>query len=180
MRPQLIFCIVLTGSLLLAFAVAQEPGLIRGTVIYEKGMPVAAARVRVDPMNGLPRSDLVREVETNESGHFLMDNLAPGSYKLFAMKETAGYPNTAFAFYSNHVFPTATLTPSAPAIELILKIGPPAGVIHGSVRDARTTTPIAASFHLRRVADPDNWISLSQRPEYRVLIPPSTEVSIEV
>ena len=172
-------CMVLTSSLLPTSA-AREPGLIRGTVVDEKGMPVAAAQVRVDPANGLPRSNIVREVETNEGGQFLMDNLAPGSYKVFARKETAGYPNTAFAFYSNHVFPTATLTASAPAIDLILRIGPPAAVIHGSVRNASTKVPVDASFLLRRAADLENWISMSQRPDYRVLIPPLTEITFEV
>lgn len=159
---------------------AQQSGLIRGSVVDDKGMPVAAARVSVDPLNGVPRSDLVREVETDKNGHFAMDNLELGSYKVFAMKESSGYPNTAFAFYSNQIFPTATLTAGIPTVDLILKIGPPAGVVGGLVTGGTTNSPVDAAFLLRRSADPNNWISLSQRAKYRVLVPPSTDVSFEV
>jgi hypothetical protein len=102
------------------------------------------------------------------------------SYKIFAVKEPAGYPNTAFGFYSNHMFPTVTLTADRPTADITLKVGPPAGVILGSVTDAVTGAPVLASFLLRRISDPGNWISMSQKADYRVLVPPSVEVSVEV
>ena len=109
-----------------------------------------------------------------------MDDLELMTYKVFAMKESSGYPNTAAAFYSNHIFPTATLTATTPVVDLVLKVGPPAGVITGAVRDATTGNPVDAAFLLRRAADLDNWISMSQRSDYRVLVPPLVEVSVEV
>jgi hypothetical protein len=166
--------------LLASSCAAQQPGAIRGAVVDEKGMSVAAALVSVDPLDGVPRSDLVREVETDQRGHFSMDNLELGSYKVFAMKESSGYPNTAFAFYSNHVFLTATLTADIPTVDLTLRVGPPAVIITGLVTDAATNKPLDAAFLLRRTAAPDNWISLSQTAKYRVLVPPLTDVSFEV
>ena len=80
-------------------------------------------------------------------------------------------PNTAFAFYSDHLFPTATLTATAPVVDMVLKVGPPAGVIKGDVRDAQTGKPVSAGFLLRRAADHENWISIAQQPSYRVLLP---------
>jgi Carboxypeptidase regulatory-like domain len=159
---------------------AELPGTISGTVVNERGQPVAATQVSIDPLDNRPRADLVRMVETDRNGHFVMNDLELGSYKVFAMKEDSGYPNTSFAFYSNHVFPTATLTAGNPVADVIVAIGPPAGVVKGSVKDRFTNKPISASFLLRRASNPDNWISLGQPPEYRVLIPPSTEVWFEV
>lgn len=92
----------------------------------------------------------------------------------------AGYPDTDWAFYSNHVFPTATLSSAEPSVDILVRIGPPAGVLSGSVTDAVTHVAVNASFLLRRTATPGEWVSVGQRAEYRLLIPPSTEVSMEV
>lgn len=158
---------------------AQGVGSVRGTVIDEKGQLVAEAQVECDPMDGRSAARALLIVETDKNGHFSVENLALGSYKLFAMKESSGYPNTAFGFYSN-VFPTVTLTANVPTADITLKVGPPAGVMSGSVTDAVTSAPVPAGFLLRRISDPDNWISMSERPEYRILLPPGTDVSLEV
>jgi hypothetical protein len=173
---------VLLCVMLLSFSLcaAGRPGMVRGTVVDESGTPVVAAQVSVDEMNGLPKAAPVLMSETDKNGHFSIGNLEFGNYKVFAMKESAGYPNTGFAFYSDNVFPTVELTTAVPTADITLKVGPPAGVMLGSVTNAVTGTPVLASFLLRRVPEPDNWISMSQKADYRVLVPPSVEVSIEV
>jgi Carboxypeptidase regulatory-like domain len=165
---------------LVSYSASQPTGSIRGVVIDEKGAPVAAAQVRVDPLDGRPRSSGVLLVETDGSGHFSVDALELEGYKLFAMKESAGYPDTSGAFYSNNVFPTVTLTASAPTADITLKVGPPAGVMSGSVTNAVTGAPVLTGFLLRRISNPGYWISMSQKADYRVLVPPSVEVSVEV
>jgi len=147
--------------------------------VDEVGKPVATAQVIVDPMDGRPRSNAIQIVETDNGGRFSVAGLVFGSYKVFAKKDPAGYPDTSFAFYSNHLFATAALTPDAPVVDLILKVGPPASVVTGLVTGARND-PVSATFLLRRASDPENWISMSQRPEYRVLLPPRTDVVLEV
>lgn len=170
----------LAAFLPIASAATQRPGSISGTVVNETGSPVVQAQVRVDPLDGRVRASPVRMVETDKDGHFIMNDLDLMSYKVFAIKESVGYPNTAFGFYSNNVFPTVTLTASVPTADIALKVGPPAGVVSGSVIDAVTGVPLSAGFLLRRISDPGNWISMSQRADYRVLVPPSVEVSVEV
>ena len=172
----LCLALVLTSS----HSVGQTTGSIRGTVINDNGDPVAAAQVRVDPLMVGPRSDAVRLTETDTVGRFIMNNLDLTSYKVFAMKESAGYPNTAFGFYSHNIFPTVTLTASVPTANITLKVGPPSGVMLGSVTDAATGALVSAGFLLRGTSDPNNWISMSQKANYRVLVPPSVEVTFEV
>jgi hypothetical protein len=164
---------------LLAHGFAQQPGTIAGTVMDEVGKPLTGAHVIVDPADGRPRSSGLLIVETDKSGHFSIDSLALGTYKVFAKKDSAGYPDTSFAFYSNQVFATATLTRDAPIVNLMLKVGPVAGTMTGVVTGVRKD-PISATFMLRRAADPNNWISMSQRPEYRILLPPGTDILLEV
>jgi hypothetical protein len=177
MKKRLLFTFMVFTCLQSA---ARQPGKIEGMVRDEEGRPLDAARVSVDPLDGRPQLSAVREVETKKDGHFTMDNLQWGSYKVFAMKESAGYPDTSFAFYSNQIFSTVTLAATAPSVDLLLKVGPPAGIIRGRVANAVTTEPLNAGFLLRRATDLDNWISLSERPEYRVLLPPNTDIVIEV
>ena len=88
-----------------------------------RGVPVPSAQVRVDPVGQGPRSDIVRMVEADKDSRFSIDNLEPVTYKVFAMKETAAYPNTAFGFYSNHLFPTVSLTGTAPVVHVVLTVG---------------------------------------------------------
>jgi hypothetical protein len=161
-------------------AAAERPGSVRGTVVDENGVPLAAAQVSVDALDGLPRLSPVLTAETDKEGHFLIANLELGNYKVFAKKESMGYPDTSFAFYSGQVFTTVSVTSAAPGADTLLKVGPPAGVIDGKVQDALAGVPVSATFLLRRTLDPNNWISTSQKADYRVLIPPLVEVSVEV
>ena len=52
--------------------------------------------MEVDPLVRIPQSDLVREAETDKNGHFSISDLELGAYKVFAMKEVAGYPEYSF------------------------------------------------------------------------------------
>ncbi|HET6217594.1 MAG TPA: carboxypeptidase regulatory-like domain-containing protein [Acidobacteriaceae bacterium] len=180
MRTMHLAAVALILIMLCAAAAAERPGSVRGTVVDENGAPLAAAQVSVDELDGLPRVSPVLTAETDKKGHFSIANLEPGNYKVFAKKESMGYPDTSFAFYSGQVFTTVSVTNAAPEADTLLKIGPPAGVIKGRVQDAVAGVPVNATFVLRRTLDPDNWISTSQRADYRVLIPPLVEVSVEV
>jgi uncharacterized protein DUF6843 len=158
----------------------QQRGMISGIVSDEKGIPVSGAKVNVERSNGHARGSLVRFVETDFRGHFLIDRLAWGRYKVFAKKEDAGYPPMNWSFYSEDSFPTATITPENPNVDLRVRIGPKGGVLVGSVSDASTGAPVNAGFKLLRALYPDKWISTSMPANYRVLIPASTDVLLEV
>jgi hypothetical protein len=181
MRSALFFLAIGVIAPLLPVWAAARPGTVRGTVIDELGQPISGADVQVDAIGGPPRSTPVRYVQTDESGRFLIGDLELGAYKVFAMKEKAGYPNMAFAFYSNHVFPTVNLIPERPTADVVIKLGPKAGVLDlATITDAATGKGIdSATIILRRVLHPDLSISTSASLG-RVLVPPMTDVSVEV
>jgi hypothetical protein len=165
----------------LSLGIAQSPYEIRGTVIDDGGAAVPKALVRIDPLLSAPGSRVVRSVETDNEGRFSITDLEATNYKLFAMKEAQGYPNTAAAFYSNNIFPVVSLTRAVPTADVLLRVGPPAAILSGRVRDGTTGRKVVpGAFVMRRASDPDNWISLSESSDYRVLVPPDTEVFLEV
>jgi hypothetical protein len=140
---------LITLSLCLLFVsttLAQEKGMIAGTVVDETGAPVIQATVNADPLGARARASLVRYVETDSKGQFLIDRLEWGKYAVFAMKEESSYPNLGMSFYGNDVFPTATITPSSPIAELHISLGPRAAIITGSVTNAISGAPLNSGF----------------------------------
>ena len=160
---------------------AQETGSIRGVVVDSGGVPISGAKVNASPLGGWKIVRFVRFVETDEQGHFLIDRLQLGKYAVFGMKEEAQYPNMSSSFYSDNVFPSAVLTPSVPAAEVRVQLGPKGAVLTGQITSAKNGLPLTdAGFKLTRAAAPNEWLSTSVRPEYSVLIPSNTDVLLEV
>lgn len=158
----------------------QGKGSIEGTVLDEKGRPVKGVKVNADPADSRIRASLVRYVETSEQGEFVIDRLDWGDYKVFTKKEEAGYPNMSYAFYSNDVYPKASLSPQTPVAKLQLKLSPKAGLLFGVVKDASTGQPVDPRIKLFRARDTRKWISVGAASNYSALLPPATEVAIEV
>jgi hypothetical protein len=158
----------------------QEKGSIRGTVVDDRGSPLSKARVHANALDGRPRGALIRYVETDENGRFIIDRLEWGKYAIFAMKEESEYPDLGASLYSNDIFPTVTIVPQTPLADLRIQLGPKAGILTGSVVDATNGGPLNARFKLTRAAAPDKWLSTSAPPNYRLLLPSSTDVLIEV
>jgi hypothetical protein len=159
---------------------AQETGSIQGQVLDEKGSPIEKARVSVDPIDGRMRSSAVREVDSDVNGKFVLDRLPFGTYSIFAKKEDSGYPDTRSSLYGNKSPSSAVLTAVVPIATVSIKLGPKAGMLTGFVTDAETAKPQPAGFKLVRANNPNNWLSTSETSKYRVLLPPSTSVLIEV
>lgn len=61
-----------------------EPGVITGKVIDSAGQPVPDARVYVREHN-MPQTGAVRYVTTDQDGQFLIGELRPGDYDVYAV-----------------------------------------------------------------------------------------------
>ncbi len=169
----------LTCLVLGVAAVAQDSGAISGTVVDEDRAPLVKAEVNADAVDNRPTGSLVRYVETDSNGHFLIDRLPWGKYRVFARKEDAGYPDLQWSFYSNDMFPIVAVMSRTPVAEIRIQLGPKAGILIGSVTDAITGAPVNAGIKLSRAGDLKKGISTSLPSDYRVLLPPSTDVLLE-
>jgi len=154
--------------------------VIKGRVLDDKGIALSGAKVNADPLDGRIRASAIRYVETDSEGQFLIDHLEWGKYLVFAMKEEAGFPNMAFLFYRGNVAFTANLTPSEPTTELQMRLGPKAGVLIGYATHRLNGAPVNVEVKLTRAASPDDWFSTSVAPSFRVLLPSSTNVLLEI
>jgi Carboxypeptidase regulatory-like domain len=168
------------GFLLLAVSLSAqttaETGVIEGRVVDRDGTPVKAAKVNAE-LTGTPMAKAIRYVTADEAGTFLIDRLAFGTYEVFGMKEEEGFANTYW--FSSVEAPRVTISAQQPSGNVLLMFGPKAGVIAGMVRDARTGKPVLAGFTVRRLSD--SWfLSRSQLPNFRIFVPASTDVSLEV
>lgn len=178
-------CRVTSGLVLLAVAVCmlgEEPndGKVTGTVVAYDGVAVKGARVTADPLDGKMRLTPVRFVETDEQGRFEISHLSWGSYKLFAIKEADGYPNTMLAFYSDNQFPTVTVSRAFPTSKVLLNIGRKAGRILVTAVDANSGRPVPSSAVLRRLDNPKLWVSTSVETATSVLVPAGIDVTLDV
>src|SRR5215469_15443722 len=107
----------------------QGTGSISGVVVNEAGKPVVKAEVNADLIDGRPRAKAITYVETDEGGHFKIEGLAWGSYRIFVRKEQENYPNSLFSFYNPDPAPRVSLTAELASAEISLKMGAKAAVL---------------------------------------------------
>ncbi len=166
---------------LLALGSAQAQGTITGTVVDETGKPLAGAKVHIAERDRVVGHRLIQYYETDDNGRFRIPHVPWGTYVLMAGKERAGYPDLVFNFYNDLALPTATLAEAFPSADVMVKVGPKAGVLElEPVTDAATGKEIPlASVTLRRADNPDLSISgsASQR---RIFVPSLTRIVAEI
>jgi hypothetical protein len=154
-------------------------GVIHGVVLGEGGQPVRGAKVHAE-LNGVAMAKKIRYVETDESGFFLIDRLDFGNYYVGAMKEEEGYGSIDSSFFNDNPLPTVLISAQHRFADVIVNLGPKAGILMGTISDALTGKPIPAGFGLAQVKDRTKWMGTSAAPNFRVLIPSSKEMEVKV
>lgn len=154
-------------------------GVIQGVVLGEGGRPVAGAMVHAE-LKGVPMVKAIRYVETDPNGLFLIDRLDFGNYYVAAMKEEEGYGNSNSSFFNDNPSPMAQITAQHRSADVVVNLGPKAGILTGTISDAATGKPIPAIFDLAQVKDRTKWMGTSVAPNFRVLIPFSKEMEVKV
>ena len=167
-----------------AFA-QQSPaatGTISGTVVNESSQPVSGAKVHFLLTDPPPPAHFVRRyVESDEYGHFKIDHLDWGTYRVFAGKEDEGYPDTFISLYDNSNISECHLNADAPTATTVLSIGPKAGSIVGNIFDAITGVPVQnGTVRIWRWNDSANWLKMATVSPYRMLVPANWPVGVEV
>ncbi len=127
------------GMILIASCLAQSPpssekGAISGSVTSVSGEPLRRVTVRLTPLPAARGSSVEVPVsnataETDSSGNFTFDEVAPGRYILQA--ERTGFLN---AGYSNARGPVLTINPGQKTTDIVIQMTPQ-GIIAGRVVD---------------------------------------------
>jgi hypothetical protein len=120
---------------------------------------------------------------SDAAGRFIIPDLEPGTYDVFGENYWSGYPDAALSFYNNEHPVKVTLKRGSIA-KVLLILGPKAGVLSGIVLDNATGRTVVSRHALRfivsRISDPTRSIEFDGPPNFRWLIPPGTDVTLEV
>jgi len=154
-------------------------GVIQGVVLGEGGRPVGGAKVHAE-LKGVPMAKAIRYVETGENGFFLIDQLEFGTYCVSAKNEEEEYGDSGFSFFNDQPAPMARISAQHRIADVVVNLGPKAGILTGTISDAATGKPIPAGFDLAQVKDRTKWMGTSAAPNFRVLIPSSKEMEVKV
>lgn len=160
----------------------QETGSITGRVVDAEGKPIYGALVQALPQKGntgaLPRG------RTNRRGIFTINKVEVGTYYLSASKKEAGYGDFWNRFYSAGFVEDLEVTVYAGQTVSCgdIRLGPKAGKLVGTLRDATTKKGIVATTSpgqtrhviLCRRNDPKNCFDASpnRNGDFEVLVPP--------
>jgi hypothetical protein len=174
--------ILFTPSSRKAVAKAKDDrGQIAGFVTYEDEKPVKGATVYAVPL-GRPMVAILPHAETDETGHYAIPISRSwfGKFAVAAKKEDENFPDMSDQFYSDGHFQTTTLTTKHPSQSIFIRLGPKAGVLTGTVRDAITGATLYPCLELKRANG--NFLSGSGliKANFLVLIPSETEVSVKM
>jgi hypothetical protein len=158
-------------------AVAQQPygavGVLKGIVVNEDGVPVSGAEVDADDVAPSPGNKALRLALTDTVGEFTFNPIKFGTYKLFALKPEAGYPDTKFEIYAESYHKvTVTISPASPNALVRIEVGPKAGAIRLLVTDRATHKTIPNPTVILRRPDTGVWVSASQTGDSLFLLPP--------
>lgn len=75
----------------LQLVVSTRTARLEGTVLDQRQQPAPSVQVTLVPDQPRGRRDLYRTTTTNSSGHFVLEELAPGDYKVFAWEDLEPY-----------------------------------------------------------------------------------------
>jgi hypothetical protein len=173
---------VLLFATAVAYSQSDTPtGSICGVVQDENGAP--ASFVKVVAIYGAPDTGLLPSGKTNSTGHYCVDNLAPGTYVMSAADPEKGYPEMGSIFYS--------VQRPTPEVHIAIgnlkghadwRIPYKAGFVEVALTDARTGKPIIPMFfNLVLQSSPKNgFIRGSSRSTAALLVPPNENIYFTV
>jgi hypothetical protein len=159
----------------------DDRGLIDGIVTYEDKKPVKGATVYAAPL-GRPMIAITPHAVSDETGYYAIHISRSwfGKFAVAAKKEDEDFPDMSNQFYSDGNFQTVTLSANHTAETVTIRLGPKAGVLVGTVRDAITGAVLYPCIELRRPNG--NFLSGSGlvKANFRILIPSETNVTVKM
>ncbi len=193
-RPAIVRFIVLVPLLfiVLGFGFAQRStstqsedryGRIEGIVVTKEGMPVAGATVYIFQNGGSPMNT------SDETGKFKFTGVAVGKHLILAYKESDGFPNPVWTFYSEALgspkFPVADVRENQ-TVTVIVRLGPRASRLLINLIDAKTKRMIMdAAVAMNHVGKPKTLLragpnQLNGSFNINLLVPPHVPINLEV
>ena len=175
--------LVLITTTVLTYSQTKEKasGEIKGSVADANGNLVPGATVFAVPQDISFDNIAPGSITADGAGGFdFRGGLALGTYKVYAKKESGGYPDPSDNFYAdpNLEPPTIELTKDHPATTTTVTLANRAAVLAGRVVDANSGVPLKAKLVF--MDEDGNSHSLMVTGKYRTLIPAGKDVTLMV
>lgn len=181
MKFFLAFALIVTTALAYSQSKEKTQGEIRGTVTDANGNLVPGATVYVVPQEITFENMAPRSITANAAGDFdFHGGFALGAYKVYAKKESDGYPDPSDNFYADpkREALTVELTKEHPSSTTTVAMLDRAAILAGNVIDADSRAPLKAKLVFM---DQDgNSHSVMVTGKYRTLIPPGKDLTLMV
>ena len=182
MKWLLVITLVFSGTL---SALGQGDGSIRGVVMNEGGIPMKGVTARAynnRPVNG--RSTRSPATLTDDTGHFVIEDVPFDEYEVKAYNEWEDYPEDAegvwLLSYKRPPWPKIKLTAQEPTATVEIRLGPKAAVLVGTISDAITGAPLDACAGFGPISQRNSRTAYPVSASYRLLIPANAELAITV
>jgi hypothetical protein len=165
---------------LFAQAPIHSPLQASGILLDGLGQPVSGATVTCHLLHK-PVAAQMPWALTDTAGRFVVHVGWEGEYEITAGKEEDGYPVKFWGLYRDKIPTRVTLDSSTPLVDnLVVIIGPKAGILTGSVSDAINNKPLKPHFHMWRAGFDATWIDASEPLEFRALIPSGIRMGFSI
>jgi hypothetical protein len=174
----LVVALIFSGAL---SALGQGAGSIRGIVVNEEGIPMKGTTVHAG--NNRPLGGRVPTALTDETGHFLIQDVPFDQYEVTGYNEGEDYPELDgvwLFFYKRPSWPKVNLTARDPAATVEVRLGPKTSVLVGNISDAITGAPLSACAGFSPISQPNSRTAYPVTASYRLLIPSDAEVALKV
>jgi len=156
------------------------PGCITGVVVDENKKPVAGIKIRILPLSA-GRTGPHSFATSDENGEFRSQTLEDGTYQVETVNMREGYPPTSLPLYRPTGLPVVTVRPGGGCSNIIVSVGPKAGHLNLTVLDAATHEQLSRfRVTLQRTGDLTSTLSLNSNGQRGILVPPLTEVVVQV
>lgn len=147
---------------------------VTGRVIDDQGQPIAGARISIFPMDVAVSGGLPVATTDQEGRYRLVTPAFPGRTRFTAVKESAGYPDTQGLLFVSGKERMPEVSLATGNQEVNIHLGPPDGILEGTVLDSQTRTPLSKARITLRRAQPASMYSTSLPPNghFMFALPP--------
>ena len=182
MRLAFIWVHLVSTSLLLAQAQTVPLGtVITGHVYDSSDLPVADADIDVLPMGGMSGS-LPHSKSDEKSAYRIVVPSALGAIRIFARKESRGYPDTRYWIFAPDPLTVPSVKVNKQEIQDVdIHLGSPGGTFKGSVIDASSRQVVTdVRIVMQRVQDPRCKLTASVRDGIFSYVLPKNPVEVRI
>jgi hypothetical protein len=161
----------------------KREGCITGVAVDDSFAPVAEAKVVPQFMGAVTRGNAPSPTTADDSGKFSLDHLQPGSYTLYAEKDSEGFPGLWSGWQGQVDLQKVTVTAGGACQEVTISMGARGAVLRVQAMDALTHEPlmtITVSFRNPENPRQGGSIIIGPRQYDELPIPSRTKVIIQV